>query len=220
MDFKRRFKSNTYIQQFKIYGELAILLLMLAAFFNLFSAVQSTYALFTDEAETESMHFRATTFADNLTITPGPAKTNNSPSEPGPAFPVAEMDGGNIELDFGTYPVGNNRNFPNTLIVENISDRIITLSWRFDGRISYFFESGEHSISPGEKVKLNFKLDSRASDQAGVYTGTLVLTAFNEFISWEIPARLNLVEGRKKPRMKKRMRKMPTTSKNKTLQSL
>ena len=199
MDFKRRFKSNTYIQQFKIYGELAVLMLMLAAFFNLFSIVPSTYALFTDEAVTESIYFRATTFSDNFIITPGKAMTNNSPSEPGPAFRVAQFVDGNIVLDFGTYPVGNNRNFPNTLIVENISDRIITLSWRFDGSISYLFESGEiHSIGPGEKVELDFKLDSTPSDQAGVYPGTLVLTAFNEFISWEIHARLSLVEGRKK----------------------
>jgi len=199
MDFKRRFKSNTYIQQFKIYGELAVLMLMLAAFFNLFSIVPSTYALFTDEAVTESIYFRATTFSDNFIITPGKAMTNNSPSEPGPAFPVAEIVDGNIVLDFGTYPVGNNRNFPNTLIVENISDRIITLSWSFKGSIGYFFESGEmHSISPGEYAELDFKLDSTPSEQAGDYSGTLVLTALDGFIYVEIPARLNLVEGRKK----------------------
>ena len=209
MDFKRRFKSNTYIQQFKIYGELAILLLMLAAFLNLFSAVQSTYALFTDEAETESILFRATTFADNLTITPGKAMTNNSPSEPGPAFRVAQFVDGNIVLDFGTYPVGNNREFPNTLIVENISDRIITLSWRFEGCIKgYFFESsGIHSIRQGEYAELGFEIDSKPSDQAGDYSGTLILTAFDGFISWEIPARLNLVEGRKKAENEKKNEK-------------
>ena len=199
MDFKRRFKSNTYIQQCKIYVELAVLTLMLAAFFNLFSAVQSTYALFTDEAVTESIYFRATTFTDNFIITQGKAKTNNSPSEPGPAFPVAEMVDGNIVLDFGTYPVGNNRNFPETLIVENISDNDITLSWSFDGSIGYFFDNGEmHSIGPGEYAELDFKLDSTPSDLAGDYSGTLTLSGINGFIYVEIPARLNLVEGRKK----------------------
>ncbi|MBT9173548.1 MAG: hypothetical protein DDT21_01949 [Syntrophomonadaceae bacterium] len=153
----------------------------------------ATRAYFTDRAEAEPHTFRATTFADNLALAPGNSNTNNSPGNPGPAFDVAQTVGGQIYLDFGTYPAGNNRNFPSVLVVSNIGDRLLTLDWHFCGVLAPFFkQAGPVSLAPGRQAVLDFKLDTGPDAQPGEYQGMLYLTALNCFIIAEIPARLGL----------------------------
>lgn len=152
----------------------------------------STLAYFTDRTEAQSF-FRATSFADNLALFPGNSKTNDSPGDPGPAFNVAQIVAGQIYLDFGTYPAGNNRNFPSVLVVTNIGARLLSLNWSFSANLAPFFEqNGSVSIAPGEKATLGFKLDTRPGDQPGEYLGTLYLSALDGFITAELPARLRL----------------------------
>lgn len=155
----------------------------------------ATGAFFTDRAEVQAS-FRATTFADNLALFPGNSKTNDSPGDPGPAFDVAQTVNGQINLNFGTYPVGNNRNFPDVLNVQNISDRTLTLRWHFSGDLAQFFENRnkEIIIAPGDYAELGFKLDTRPQDEPGEYSGTLHLSALDGFITAELPVRLRLAE--------------------------
>lgn len=157
----------------------------------------ATKAYFTDVAETEPVTFRATTFADNLAIYPGKSQTNNSPGNPGPAFNVAQIVSGQIYLDFGTYPAGNNRNFPQVLILKNISaDRHLTIEWHFSGTLAALMEAqeGALNIAPGEVSNLGFKLDTDPKALPGVYTGALHLSSLDGFITAEIPASLHLAE--------------------------
>jgi len=155
----------------------------------------ATGAYFTDRAELPPAVFRATAFADNLALAPGNSKTNNSPGNPGPAFNVAQTVGGQISLDFGTYPAGNNRNFPAVLVVSNIGDRPLTLNWHFSGDLAPFFaQTGPVTIAPAGKLTLSFKLDTRPEDLPGEYFGTLRLSALDNFITAELPVRLRLAE--------------------------
>lgn len=171
----------------------AVWLLSVAVLFCFPLLLSATGAYFTDRAETHAT-FRATTFGDNLALAPGNSKTNNSPGNPGPAFSVAQTVGGQIYLDFGTYPAGNNRNFPAVLVVRNTGERPLTLNWHFSGSLAPFFESQDQEIilAPGSAVDLGFKLDTRPSDQPGEYFGTLYLSALDGFIAAELPARLRL----------------------------
>ncbi|MBS4007220.1 MAG: hypothetical protein KGZ45_02170 [Clostridium sp.] len=153
-----------------------------------------TIAYFTDREETQAA-FRATSFAENLTISPGKSKTNDSPGNPGPAFKVAKSVNEQIYLNFGTYPSGNNRNFPHVLTVKNIGDRILTLNWYFSESLAQHFETQNEEVilEPGDKIELGFKLDA-SSDAPGEYFGSLHLSALNGFIIRELPARLRLAE--------------------------
>jgi hypothetical protein len=153
----------------------------------------ATKAYFYDREETQAT-FRAATFADILAISPGKSKTNNSPGNPGPAFNVAQTVAGQIYLDFGTYPAGNNRNFPHVLTVKNTGERTLRLRWHFSGPLAQFFESQDQNIilGPGAENKLGFKLDTDPADTPGEHLGTLQLSALNGFITAELPARLRL----------------------------
>lgn len=173
-------------------GSLAVALLL---FYTLLQ-LPATYAFFASQAETSAENFRATSFADNLKIYPGKTMTNNSPGEPGPAFPVAQVVHEDIYLDFGTYPTANRRNFPSILVLKNISQRTLALNWNFSAELENFFVTEEGSIvlGPGEQYTLGVKL--RGSEATpGEFAGMLQLTALNGFVSRELPARLRLVAG-------------------------
>lgn len=153
-----------------------------------------TIASFTDREETQAA-FRATSFVENLAISPGKSKTNDSPGNPGPAFRIAKNVNEQVYLNFGTYPYGNNRNFPHVLTVENIGERILTLNWYFSASLAQHFEiqNEEVILEPGDKIELGFKLDT-TSGAPGEYFGSLHLSALNGFIVRELPARLRLAE--------------------------
>jgi hypothetical protein len=155
----------------------------------------STKAYFIDQEETQSF-FRAATFDDNLLIFPGKTKTNDSPGDPGPAFLVAQNVSGQIYLNFGTYPPGNNRNFPHVLTVRNIGDRTLSLRWRFTEALTQHFETQDEDIilGPGAEIELGFKLDTSPQDQPAEIFGALHLSALNGFITTELPARLRLAD--------------------------
>lgn len=153
-----------------------------------------TTAYFINRGETQAV-FSATSFVENLAITPGKSKTNDSPENPGPAFKVAKSVNEQIFLNFGTYYSGNSRNFPHVLTVENIGDRILTLHWYFSGSLAQHFETQNEEVilEPGDKIELGFKM-ATTSDVSGEYLGSLHLSALNGFIVREFPARLRLAE--------------------------
>ncbi|MBT9147362.1 MAG: hypothetical protein DDT32_01116 [Syntrophomonadaceae bacterium] len=176
---------------------------MLVAAFSLsfLSSLPGTYAFFTSRAETGPVSFSAATFEGNLALAPGKCLTNDSPGNPGPAYLVAQLVAGQIYLDFGTYPVGNNRNFPSVLLIDNISTRPLSLHWHFSANLAPFFDSqaAPITVNPGKRIELDFKLDSKPTDLAAEYLGTLHLSALNGFISRELPVRLRLAEtGRRR----------------------
>jgi len=171
-----------------------------AVLFCFLLQLPATGAFFTDKAETDEFSFRATTFADNLALTPGDSKTNDSPEDPGPAFYVAQTSDGQITLNFGTYPAGNNKNFPAVLVVRNIGGRALTLNWSFCGVLAPFFEQQEGSVTvalDGESA-LGFKLNTNPQYRHGEYHGTLHLSALGGFITAELPVRLHLAAKQEK----------------------
>jgi hypothetical protein len=177
------------MKNFRQAGRAATLIILLWFMWQL----PSTKAYFTDREVTQAT-FRATSFADNLLLYPGNSKTNDSPGDPGPAFDVAQIVAGQIYLDFGTYPAGNNRNFPHVLTLKNTGNRTLTLRWHFSGPLAQHFETQDEDITlgPGTKVELGFKLDTGPADAAGEYFGTWHLSALNGFITGELPVRLRL----------------------------
>jgi len=174
-------------------GVTALTFLLLLYFLSI---LPTTSAYFTSRAESEAAHFSATSFADNINLYPGKSKTNDSPTSGGPAFPVAQLVDSQIYLDFGTYPAGNKRNFPEVLILENISSRSLLLSWHFSDNLAPFFApwQGSVSVEAGQQSDLGFKLDSDPDDIADEYAGTLHISAMNGFITYELPVRLRLVK--------------------------
>lgn len=159
-----------------------------------------SYALFSTYEQTPPVSFRAATFEENINVRPGNSKTNDSPGDPGPAFDVASMVNGQIYLDFGTYPAGNNRNFPSVLIITNISSRTLYLDWYLTGDLAAFFDtqSGLIEIGHDEEYELGFKLNTNPDDFPGDYNGTLHISTMNGFIACEIPVKLNIYENKNK----------------------
>ena len=159
-----------------------------------------SYALFSAYEQAPPVSFRAATFEENISIRPGNSKTNDSPGDPGPAFDAASMVNGQIYLDFGTYPAGNNRNFPSVLIITNISSRTLYLDWYLTGDLAAFFDtqSGLIEIGHDEEYELGFKLNTNPDDFPGDYNGTLHISTMNGFIACEIPAELNIYENKDK----------------------
>jgi hypothetical protein len=157
----------------------------------------ATKAYFTDRDMTQAT-FRSTSFAENLLLYPGSSKTNDSPGEHGPAFAVAQIVAGQIYLDFGTYPAGNNRSFPHVLTLKNTGNRTLTLRWHLSGPPAQHFETQDEDIIlvSGTEVKLAFKLDTDPADAAGEYIGTLHLSALDDFITGELPVRLRLAASK------------------------
>lgn len=173
-----------------------ILVALIALILVLIIRLPISYALFSAYDQTESVSFRAATFPENIEIQPGKSKTNDSPGNPGPAFNVASIVDGQIYLDFGTYPAGNKRSFPSVLIITNISFRTLSLDWYLTGDLASFFDtqSGFIEMEPNDEYELGLKLNTCVDDLPGNYSGTLIISAMNGFISYEVPAALTLYE--------------------------
>lgn len=160
------------------------------------SQLPVTKALFTDQEVSENNTFTAATFDGAVQLLPGDSKTNDSPRKGGPAFYVAQAVNGKIHLDFGTYPVGNNRNFPSVLRIINISDRDLNIGWQFCSNIEAFFEAAQGFIvlAPTEEYILGFKLNTNPKGISGEFVGSLRILAIG--YSTDLPLRLNIVEKR------------------------
>lgn len=173
-------------------GWLVVALLVL----YLVSPLPSTYTHFYSQAQSGPFEFRATTWTDNLALSPGSSMTNASPGDPEPAFPVAQMVDGWLHLDFGVYPSGTNRNFPSVIVVTNTGGRPLFVSWHFCANLaSYFDQQSEQTpIAPGGQAVLGFKLDTKRSDLPGEHFGTLHLSAIDGFLAHQVPVRLRLMD--------------------------
>jgi|GEM_PF-1879179 len=137
--------------------------------------------------------------ASGLALSPGRSMTNDSPGDAGPAFPVAQRSGWQISLDFGTYPAGNNRYFPHVLTVHNSSGWATAVHWYYSGAVASFIISDGQSaqMSPGSSVDLGFTLDSKPSDNAGEYVGTLHIVTDTGLVLAALPVRLRLAEPKR-----------------------
>lgn len=181
-----------------------ILVAVIALILVLIIRLPISYALFSAYDQTDSVSFKAATFPENIEIQPGKSKTNDSPGNPGPAFNVASIVDGQIYLDFGTYPAGNKRSFPSVLIITNISFRTLSLNWYLTGDLASFFDtqSGFIEMEPNDEYELGLKLNTSSDDLPGNYSGTLIISAMNGFISYEIPADLS-IHAKKNMKIKK-----------------
>jgi hypothetical protein len=189
LKWQRRYRQEQekLLDQIILAGVLALILTMIIR-------LSISYVLFSTYAHTEPINFKATTFSENIEINPGKSKTTDNPVFPGPAFKVASIVDGQIYLDFGTYPVGNRRNFSSVLIITNVSFRTLSLNWYFTEDLASLFDvkSGLIEIEPNEEYELGFKLYTSHGDLPGNYSGNLIISAMNGFISIEIPAELSI----------------------------
>lgn len=134
----------------------------------------------------------------SLSLHLGSSMTNDSPGDPGPAFRVAEWRDGQLSLDFGTYPVGNNRNFPQVLVVHNASGWSSGLHLQLSGEVAQFIAIAEPSawIGPRGSISLGFRLASSPTDKDGEFVGTLHIVTDRGITLGALPVRLRLAKAK------------------------
>lgn len=181
--------------------------ILILALFIISIRANTTYSYFHASAEIQNNIFRAAAISDYLIIDHGKAKaTFPAAGDPsGESRPVATYKNDQMTLDFGEVSQGSSENFSEVLLLKNISDQNISVSWELKGDIKDVFSKTNTSFSllpEGEEnnivnkniyespYQLNMKLDIDVKCKPMTYEGNLIICVNGDFLRIELPAKV------------------------------
>lgn len=197
---EQRAKANRPTPNFRYKWTAFMVLAVLTMFSGWFTY---SYSCFADTAKITNNSFEAAHINKFLRAYPGKALANyfswNKPKGKKPTVAQYNEDG-ELELDFGEVTRGNSANFQEVLLLENISEKELLVSYEVIGEIATVFENSGDSfyLLPNETTKtkmysLNLKFEGH--NPPGLYEGFLIIKAEGEFLKIKIPARVIVRES-------------------------
>ncbi len=141
----------------------------------------ATYAYFTDTEVSTSNTFTAGTWqTDILALLPGTSKATYV-TLPGPFPPIASFDeNGQLKLDFGGIRAGNSNHSPDVFRIKNLSNQPVTVEFKLSDNLIPLFSlvqlEGGNSLALGQEKRVEMKLNTSPSTEAGLYSGSLAVS--------------------------------------------
>ncbi|MDW7649923.1 MAG: hypothetical protein SCK29_08830 [Bacillota bacterium] len=147
-----------------------------------------TFTLYSSQAQSSSVYLSATEFSDNFTVRPGKS--------------FAGIWSGLLSapIDFGLWPAGNSKNFPEALVVENIDSTTNEVTFSFSDGLAQLFDIRDNdklNINPYEKATVSLKLSLGSDLPEGEYSGELYISAKKGFLVKSIPVLIQIGKSNK-----------------------
>lgn len=158
-----------------------------------------THASFTD-TEHHRIEGRALNQDNVLRLSPGSATiSGNSDGVPNKWRTIASLVNGDLILDFGYITYAYSGNVKDVFRITNLSGEAVTINLELTPEIMVFVKSAlvgksnTATLEPGEQVSVDLNLKQTPDLPIGRHSGSLLVTALNDYISFRVPAVMEIV---------------------------